>query len=125
MIKIGKRGKGWHGESQRHSEAAKKSKQKKRSLFTPAKHKKYGLIVKIDSTESAKKSVKTLENEFDGATKSKKLRVAQVTQRAANVARASAKRKSLSAEKKREFIEVAEIYDKTAKKMWKEYSSEK
>ena len=87
-------------------------------LFKPPRWKKYARIVSFEDPKSARKAAKKLLEEFRSAkTRAKKVRVKKVTVYAANRARASAKRKNLSARERREFRQIARIYERAAAKM--------
>ena len=92
---------------------------KGRSMFySPARHKYLGEIVTFKNPEAAKGAAKELLRLFNQArTRAKKLRIKRATILAANRARASAKRKNLSARERRELREIARIYRSAAEKM--------
>ena len=91
-----------------------------RSLFNPAKYKKYKEIVSLKDPTEAKESVKELYREFHLAkTHAKKLRVTRVTTFASNRAYASAKRKNISAKERDEFHQIGNIYHNLAFEFWR------
>jgi len=94
---------------------------RKWGLFKKPRWKKYSKIVKMDTPENARKSVKKLLAEFRKAkTREKKVRILRVTQYAANRARVIAtKKKRLSAKERREFRTIAKIYERASEKMEK------
>ena len=90
----------------------------RKTMFGEAKSKKYAEIVRLDSIPTAKQSARILMREFEDAeTRDKKVRVKKVTVNASNRARASAKRKNLSAKERKELNEIAGIYENTYEKM--------
>ena len=89
-----------------------------RSLFFPAKSKKYEKIVSIETPEKARKSAKTLLREFKKAkTRSKKVRVKRVTITAMQRAKAQLKRKDLTPKEVTEFKKIVNIYKDAVKEM--------
>ncbi len=119
------KGRGWHGNTAGHRRAAIKGlikAGKRRSMFAGVASKKYGKIVTIRTTMGARESLNKLLVEFGSAqTKAKHRRVAQVTQLAANRARASATNPALSRMRKIQLERIAKIYDKGAATMWGEF----
>lgn len=92
------------------------------TLFKEAKYKKYNKIVSFRSISEAEESVSILESEFkDAKTKSKKLRVARVTQFSANKVRVMARKKDLKTETRNRYKKISRMYGKSAIQMWKEY----
>jgi len=90
----------------------------KKTIFFPAKYKKYSDIVSIKDPESARESVEKLWEEFNKAhTREKKVRIWHVTSLAAKRANAAVKKKGLSRKEVQEFKEVAKIYEEAAEKM--------
>jgi len=82
-----------------------------KTLFFPPKSRKYAEIVRIDSPDAARVSVKRLEAEFHSAeTREKKRRVKKMMVLAANRAAASARKSSLSGRERGEFREVEAVY---------------
>lgn len=95
---------------------------KKHSLFTGAQYKKYNDIIDFESPYAAQYAIKTLYEEFNETdTKDKHLRIARVTNYAANRANATLNRKQLSKEEMREFKLISAMYNRAAKKLWKKY----
>ena len=87
-------------------------------LFRKPRWKKYARIVTFENPDAAKGAARELLREFRNAkTRAKKVRVKKVTVYAANRARASAKRKSLSSRERRELLQIARIYERAAAKM--------
>ena len=87
-------------------------------LFKPPRWKYLARIVKMDTVENARKAARKLVQLFKGAkSRVKKRRIKAATILAMNRARASAKRKNLSTEERRELSLIAKIYEKAAKKM--------
>jgi len=100
-----------------------KKYRKGRSLFRPAKYKKYSKIVSFKDPEDAFISSGQLLDEFvRSKQKDKKLRIARVSQYASNRAFATSKKKDLSQKERNEFIEIGKIYKRSANGMWKEYN---
>lgn len=101
----------------------KKKYRKGRSLFKPAKYKKYSKIVSFKDPEDAFISSGQLLDEFvRSKQKDKKLRIARVSQYASNRAFAMSKKRDLSSKERREFIEIGKIYKRSANGMWREYN---
>lgn len=68
-------------------------KKRKKTLYAPAKYKKYGKIVSFKNPTQARNSVTKLRKEYrDAKTQKKKLRVYRVTIYAANRAKANLRR---------------------------------
>ena len=88
-----------------------KKRRGQKSLFFPAKHKKYARIVKLTSVSDAIKACRRLMREFNQAkTKAKKRRIIQVCNLAANRATAMAKNPRISKRKREELKNIADIY---------------
>ena len=86
---------------------------RRKTIFVPARHKKYADIVSLVDVPSARESVRKLKKEFDDAeTRSKKVRVKRVTVSARNRSLISAKRKRLSRKEKQELLDISLIYEK-------------
>jgi len=82
-----------------------------KTIFFPPKYKRYAEIVRIDSPEAARASVKILREEFNRAeTAEKRRRIKRMMVLAANRAAAAAKKKDLSGKEMTEFLEVERIY---------------
>lgn len=93
-------------------------------LFQEPKYRKYSDIVSFSNEEQARNSTNILSNEFEKAkTREKKLRIARVTQYAANRALASSKRTNISQEEIKKLKIINELYDNKAKEMWSQYST--
>lgn len=93
-----------------------------KGLFKPPKHKYLARVITFKDPKSARKAAKTLVNETRKVKRRDAARRrAQALQYAANRARASAKRRNLSPEERRELREIAEIYDEAAKEAWRIY----
>ena len=104
------------------TKTGKKATGKKRGLFYyPPRHKKLAEIVCISSPSCARKAAKTLLEMFKKALKRGDRAwarvIKQATVLAANRARASAKRRSLSVKERAQLKEVARIYERAADKM--------
>lgn len=96
---------------------------KANTMFGPAKNKYLRDIITLKNPSAARGAVKELNKEFDGAsTKTKKLRIARATKLAANRAKASAKRKALSPNERRQMKEIGEIYNRASERMFRTYS---
>ena len=100
---------------------SKKGRRRGRSrsmFYTPARHKYLGEIVTFKNPSAARGAARELLRLFNQArTRAKKLRIKRAAVLAANRARASAKRKNLSARERRELRQIARIYEQAAKKM--------
>jgi hypothetical protein len=97
----------------------------KKSLFKDPDYKKYSNIIEMDDVKSAKRSVRTLQEEFDKAeTQNKKRRIAHVTQLAANRSSAMLDRKNLSQNERDQFHDIGAVYQKAAKDLWQQYSKQ-
>jgi hypothetical protein len=84
----------------------------KRTMFGPAKSKKYADIVSLETPSKARESVKQLLHEFYALTSEKKqVKILRVTTLAANRAKATLNRKNLSKKEHEEFQEIYRIYD--------------
>lgn len=85
----------------------------RKTIFVPAKHKKYADIISLVDVPSARESVKELKKEFNEAeTRAKQVRIKRVTVNASNRAKASAKRKRLSYKERLELNEIGRIYSR-------------
>lgn len=81
------------------------------TIFFPPKYKRYADIVRIDTPEAARESVRILKKEFDEAgTKAKKRRIKRMMVLAANRAEVIAGNPRVSARERAEAREVARIY---------------
>lgn len=90
----------------------------KKTMFGKVKHEYLAEMVSLRNPSSARGSSKELLEEFNKAeTRAKKRTVKQATVNASNRARASAKRKNLSAKERKELNEIAGIYENTYEKM--------
>lgn len=97
-----------------------------KTMFGPAKYDYLSKAISIKSVRSARASVVELRQLFNSAaTRTKKLRIARATMLAANRAGASRKRSNLSPDERRQFTEIAEIYARVAKRMFKELNSQR
>lgn len=76
-----------------------------RSLFFPARHKRLADIITIATPEGARGAVRTLAKSGFSPLKIRSMVLA------ANRARASLHRRNLSARERREFREIAQIYE--------------
>ncbi len=100
----------------------KKKQNAQLGLFSKSKYKKYEEIVSLKSVDEAKESIDTLIKEFNSAeTRTKKLRVARVIQRAANMARVISRKKDLSPKERKKFVRISRKYRFAARKAWKAY----
>jgi len=89
-----------------------------KTIFFPAKHKKYAEIVKISSPEEAKVAVKMLTEEFEKKkSKAWKRKIKSMMVLAANRAAVAARNPNLSEKERREFKEVERIYREAYKKL--------
>ena len=91
-----------------------------RTMFGPPRYLKYSEIVRIDTPDAARGSVKILLREFENAeTRAKKRKIKWMTVLAANRAAAARKRtkRPLSPREMREMMEVEKIYREAAAKM--------
>ena len=102
-------------------------KQKKqKGLFAPPKSPKYAKIVKFTTVRDARQSAVQLKAEFKRAlTRKKKLKVARVTQYAANRAKAASLKKDLTIAGREDLQQVAEVYDQAASEMFADYPKKK
>ena len=90
----------------------------KSMFYTPARHKKLGEIVTIESPSKAREAARRLLRMFRKAKRRDvKRRIKWAAVLAANRSRAAAKKRDLSRKEKRELRQVAEIYEKAYKKM--------
>ncbi|RLI98295.1 MAG: hypothetical protein DRP08_08245, partial [Candidatus Aenigmatarchaeota archaeon] len=90
----------------------------KKTIFFKPKYLKYSEIVRIDTPDAARGSVKILLREFRNAeTRAKKRRIKWMCVLAANRAKAARKKGNLSPREKREFAEVKRIYREAVEKM--------
>lgn len=95
-------------------------------LFKSPRYAKYSQIVSFKSEDEARQSIKKLEQEFNTAnTSEKELRVARVTQYAANRAFASANRKLITSYERQRLQAIGKIYRNSAKKSWELYRHNK
>jgi len=104
------------------TEAIKEERErlKSKGLFEKAKYEKYADIVSFKSPEESQKSVIQLKKEFDSAkTLTKKKRVASVAQLSTNRSRVIAEKSKISDKERKEFIEIAQNYEKLNKELWK------
>jgi len=93
-----------------------------KTLFTPAKYKKYSEIVSFENPNEARKSALKLEKEFRRAkTRKKKLRILSVLRLSANRAKATLNRKNLSKKEQSEFHQIWTIYNSTYNLLRKDY----
>ena len=93
---------------------------RRKTIFFPAKYKRYEEIVTFKNPKAAEGASETLMREFDKAkTHDKKLRIARVTQLASNRAEASAEKTQLSDRERKELRQVSAIYDSTANDMFR------
>jgi hypothetical protein len=98
-------------------------RQRAKSIFHAAQYKRYADIVRIDFPESAKQSVKKLEEEFRSAKRrSKQLRILRVINESANRAKIMAQNIRLSIQQRDEAREVERIYRDAYKKLSRLYS---
>ena len=81
-----------------------------RSMFGPAKSRYYSDIVRIDTRENARKSVATLKQDYEHASKGERRTILQVILLAANRCQESRKRKNITPRENRELGGVADIY---------------
>jgi len=94
------------------------SKKKRSMFYKPARHKKLSEIVSLESPAKAKKSAHTLLRLFKKAKRrDRKRTIKQAAVLAANRAKAAKKRKNLSRKEKREYEEIADIYESVYKEM--------
>lgn len=93
------------------------------TMFGPAKNKYLRNIITLKNPLAARGAVRELNREFDdAATKPKKLRIARAAKLASNRAKASAKRKALSARERRQMKEIADIYARASERMFRTYN---
>lgn len=98
------------------------------SLFKPPRHKWIADIISFESPEKARKAAQRLLSILKHGRQGKlkigqkrALAICRALQYAANRARASAKRKNLSAKERRELLQIADIYDRAASRAFKIY----
>lgn len=98
-------------------------KERKQTLFKRPKHKYLAKIITFKSVTGAEKSVKKSENLFKEAkTKKKKLRIARAIQYAENrIKYGFLAKKNLKKETKVRLKKIANIYEDSADRLWKEY----
>ena len=90
-----------------------------KTMFGPTKHAYLGNMISLRNPSAAHGSVRELDKEFRSAkTRTKKLRIVRATQLAANRANASRKRAGISANERREFSEIFEIYSRASAVMF-------
>jgi len=90
----------------------------KQTMFGKPKFRKYSDIVSLESTSSARKSIRLLNKEFrDADTRAKKVRVKRVTLLASNRAYAMAQKRKLSFRERRELLHIADMYYNASLKM--------
>jgi hypothetical protein len=88
------------------------------TIFFPAKYKRYADIVRIDTPEAARLSVKQLEEEFEKAeTREKKRRLKKMVVLAANRAAVMSNNPRVSRKERQEAAEVEKIYRAAAGRM--------
>lgn len=103
---------------------SKIAKKRKKTLYKPAKHKKYAKIVSFKNPTQAFNSVRKLRKEYrESKTKAKKLRIARVTQYASNRARATLSKKGLSRKEQQDLRQIHGIYKTQAKSFWTRYKT--
>ena len=97
------------------------TKEGRKSLFDiETKFQKYKDIVCLKDPECTRESIALLNREFKSAKqRDKKIRIARVTQLAANRAFATLGRKNLSQKERKEFKQIGNLYSKAAKWFWK------
>jgi len=89
-----------------------------KSLFFPAKHKKYADIVTFDTRYAAEDATNELLREFRSAkTRSKKVRILRVTVAAANRAEASSSRKDIDPDVAYKLKRISSLYRAASKNM--------
>lgn len=89
-----------------------------KTLFFPAKSKKFAKIISVESPAKALISVKILEREYKNSkTRANKIKIKQRTVLAANRANATLKRTDLTLKERSEFIQIERIYRESAKRM--------
>lgn len=94
-----------------------------KTMFGKAKHEYLRDMISLRNPSAARGSVRELNQEFDNSkTKEKMLRVARATQLAANRAKVSGKRTNLSTAERKQFKEIAGIYDRAAERMFRSYN---
>jgi len=97
-----------------------------KSIFFESKYDKYSQMVRIDTLEEAKISIRRLEDEYDGAKQmKKKVRLIQVANRAANIAGVGAKNRNYSERERREMAQVSKMYRNLQKSLSSKYAREK
>ncbi len=120
------KGKGWHGNTERHRRAAIKGlikAGKRPSIFFEGGSPMYSKIVTFKSPGTARLAVAQLLDEFGGAmTRTKHRRVARVTRLAANRADIMAKNKNLKPNTRERMRAVWSIYNNAASTMKREFS---
>jgi multidrug resistance efflux pump len=87
-----------------------RSKPKSKGLFFPPKNKKIAEIIKIDTPDNAKSSIKEFARLIDKGAVTIDQAIKYVTT-AANRAKASLNRKNLSSKERKEMKEVAKTYN--------------
>jgi hypothetical protein len=89
-----------------------------KTIFFPPKYKRYAEIVRIDTPEAAKLSVKQMKEEFNKAeTDAKKRRLKRMVVLAMNRAKVISENPRVSAKERAEAKRVAEIYRRAAEEM--------
>lgn len=98
-----------------HTRKVKSRGSMNKTMFGKRKYEKYKEIVKMDTPESARKSIEKLNQEFKNAqSHDKKERIRKVTQEAENIISAILKRPNLSSKERVEFKEIKKMYSETA-----------
>ena len=98
--------------------ARKRKGRRSGTVFFPAESKKYSEIIRIDTPEAARLSVKQLMDEFEKAkTRNKKRRIKRYAVLAATRARIISQNPKVSPSQRREAAEVAEIYKRAYERM--------
>ncbi len=88
-----------------------------RTIFFPPKHAKAAKMIRIDSPEGARQSVRWLSHEWRKAKRrDKKRRLIRYASLAKARAKVALKRRNLSAKERKEFKKVVKIYDDWLKK---------
>ena len=96
--------------SKKASKGRNKAKSKGKGLFSPPKNKKIAEIIRIDTPNNAKSSIKELAKLIDKGMITIDQAIKYVTT-AANRAKASLNRKNLSKKERKEMKEVAKAYN--------------
>jgi len=97
---------------------ARKRRLRSGTVFFPAKSKKYSEIVRIDTPEAARQSVRLLKEEFEKAeTRDKKRRIKRYLVLASVRARIISQNPRVSPSQRREAREVSEIYRRAYEEM--------